>query len=154
MQIRRKYPRVGPKLDVTPMADMVFLLLIFFMLSSPVFMQPGIKIKLPKTVTAEPELGDKLILNISKEKKLILNGKEVELENLERELRLSLLNRADKVLIVRADKEVEHGLVVEALDKAKLAGAEKLAIATEIKKEEAPKPPKGKPRGERRSKKS
>lgn len=139
MQIRRKYPRVGPKLDVTPMADMVFLLLIFFMLSSPLFMQPGIKIKLPKTVTAEPELGDKLILNISKEKKLILNGKEVELENLERELRLSFLNRADKVLILRADKEVPHGLVVEALDKAKLAGAEKLAIATEVKKEEVPK---------------
>ena len=143
MKIRRRYPRVGPKIDVTPMADMVFLLLIFFMLSSPVFMQPGIKIKLPKTVTAEPELGDKLILNISKEEKLILNGKEVKLENLEEELRYQLLERTDKVLIIRADKEVQHGLVVEALDKAKLAGAEKLAIATEIKRE-VQKVPKGK----------
>ncbi len=157
MLIRRKYPRVGPKLDVTPMADMVFLLLIFFMLSSPIFMQTGIKIKLPKAVTAEGELGNKVILNISKEGKFTLNEKETNLDNLERELRILFATREEKVLILRADKDVPHGVVVEALDKAKLAGAEKLAIATELAKSIKPetaksakevpqRPPKGKPR--------
>lgn len=138
MKIRRRYPRVGPKLDATPMTDMVFQVLIFFMLTSPIFMQAGIKIRLPKAVAVEGELGDKIILNINKEGELTLDEKETNLENLEQELRILFSTREEKVLILRADKEVEHGLVVEALDKAKLAGAEKLAIATEIKKSETP----------------
>jgi len=134
MKIRRKYPRLAPRLDPTPMADMVFQVLIFFMLTSPFMLQAGIRVKLPKIITAKAELGEKLILTITKEEKFILDGKEIKLQNLENELRLALLGREEKVLIIRADEGVKHGIVVEALDKAKLAGAEKLAIGTEIKK--------------------
>lgn len=123
------------------MADLVFQVLLFFMLTSPFMLQAVLKIKLPKTVTAKAELGDKLILTISKEapgvaERFALDGREIKLENLENELRILLAGRGEKVLIIRADKDVPHGVVVEALDKAKLAGAEKLAIATEIIRKE------------------
>ncbi len=139
MQIRRRYPRIAPKLDITPMADLVFQVLLFFMLTSPFMLQAGLRIKLPKTVTAKAELGDKLILTITKEasdrpEKFFVEGREIKFNDLEDELRLMLMTRRERVLILRADKDVPHGIVVEVLDKAKLAGADKLAIATEIVK--------------------
>ncbi len=137
MLIRKKYKRVGPRLDPTPMADMVFQVLLFFMLTSPFMLQAALKIKLPKTVSAKAELGDKITLTISREEpglpeRFALDGREIRPEDLEKEIRFLLAGQEDKVLIIRADKDVPHGVVVEALDKAKLAGAEKLAIASEI----------------------
>lgn len=115
------------------MADVVFLLLIFFMLSSSFLIEPGIKLKLPATKTAEIQSDKKLILSVKKTGEIFLNERPVRLESLEEELRLLLPLQSEKLLIVRADKEALHGIVVEVLDKAKLAGAEKLAIATEKK---------------------
>lgn len=115
------------------MTDIVFLLLIFFMLSSSFLVEPGIKLKLPKTKTAEIQAERKLIVTITQDNKIYLNDKLIKLEKLEEELRLLLPLDEERLLIVRADTQVTHGLVIEILDIAKLAGAEKLAIATEKK---------------------
>ncbi|MBU2567220.1 MAG: biopolymer transporter ExbD [Elusimicrobia bacterium] len=133
MKFRKRVGFTRPLLDVTPMADVVFLLLIFFMLSSSFLIEPGIKLKLPATKTAEIQSDKKLILSVKKTGEIFLNERPVRLESLEEELRLLLPLQSEKLLIVRADKEALHGIVVEVLDKAKLAGAEKLAIATEKK---------------------
>ena len=133
MRFRKRVRLTRSLLDVTPMADMVFLLLIFFMLSSAFLIEPGIKLKLPATKTAEIQSEKKLILSVKKTGEIFLNERPVRLEALEEELRLLLPLQTEKLLIVRADKESMHGIIVEVLDKAKLAGAEKLAIATEKK---------------------
>ena len=117
--------------DVTPMADIVFLLLIFFMLSSTFIIQPGIKIKLPEAATSEIQPEEKLVLSISKNNKLYLNDRRVKSDTLVDEIKKTLANRRDKLIILKADKKVAHGVVVDVLDKAKIAGANKLAIATE-----------------------
>ncbi len=129
---RRSHPSITT--DATPMADMVFLLLIFFMLSSSFIMQSGIKIKLPEAVTSEAQLEKHLILTVSEDKKIFLNEKQIEMHNLLPELKNIFIQREDKLLIIKADQRVFHGTVVDIMDKARLAGAEKLAIATEIKK--------------------
>ena len=115
------------------MTDLVFLLLIFFMLSSSFLIEPGIKLKLPKTKTAEIQAEKKLTVSITKDHNIYLNDSLIPLEELEQELRLLLPLEKERLLIVRADKEVKHGLVMEILDIAKLAGAEKLAVSTEKK---------------------
>lgn len=120
-------------INVAPMADIVFLLLIFFMLAGAFLIEPGIKVKLPQTKTAEIHSEEKLTLTITHDQKIFLGKKEVKLEDLERELALALLRSKEKLLIVRADKSVPHGIVVEVLDTAKLAGVERLAIASEKK---------------------
>jgi biopolymer transport protein ExbD len=130
---RRRY-KTAIKFDSTPMTDLVFLLLIFFLLSSPFMIQPGIKIKLPKAASAEAEIFDKVIVSITKENKIFVNEKEVPMDHLESEIKRTLSKSRERILIVKADAETSHGMVVEVLDKAKLAGAEKLAIATDVKK--------------------
>ncbi len=130
-RLRKNYIKSNLILDLTPMADMVLLLLIFFMLSSSFLVEPGIKLKLPKTKTTEIQAENKIIISIKKTGEIFLNNREIKIEELENELRLLLPLQKDRVVIIRADKDSKHGTVVNVLDKAKIAGAEKLAIATE-----------------------
>lgn len=130
MKLDRKFTKRIPSLDVTPMADMVFLLLIFFMLSAAFLIEPGIKLRLPKTKTAEIHAERKLIISIKDTGEIFLNDRKIAIENLERELRAIIPLHKEKLVILRADKNTKHGIVVTVLDKVKLAGCEKLAIAT------------------------
>jgi len=132
MQFRR--PRsLSTRLDATPMADTVFLLLIFFMLSTSFVVQPGIQVRLPKAITSEIQLKKDLMLTITAENILFLNEQPITLEELGEALQAAFAQRKDRVLIIKADQEVKHGLVVYAMDIAKLNGADRLAIATEPK---------------------
>ncbi len=119
-------------LDVTPFADIVFLLLIFFMLSSTFVVEPGIKLRLPKSKTAEIEPDDKILISISQTGEIFINNQKTPIDAVEEEIKL-LLAEKQKTVVVRADKAVNYGVVVEVLDKSKLAGAKKLAVATEKK---------------------
>jgi len=134
IKLNRKRHKTAIKFDPTPMTDVVFLLLIFFLLSSPFMIQPGIKIKLPKAASAEAEIYDKVIITVTRDNKTFINEKEVTLDHLEDEIKKALSKTRERILIVKADAETPHGMVVEVLDKAKLAGAERLAIATEAKR--------------------
>jgi len=129
----RRARSLSTRLDATPMADTVFLLLIFFMLSTSFVVQPGIQVRLPKAATSEIQLKKDLILTITSEDILFLNEEPVTLEQLGEALEAAFAQRKDKILIIKADQEVKHGMVVRAMDVAKLSGAERLAIATEPK---------------------
>ncbi|MBN1621042.1 MAG: biopolymer transporter ExbD [Endomicrobiales bacterium] len=133
MNFRKRFFHNEPQLDVAPLADIVFLLLIFFMLSSTLVMEPGIKLKLPKAKTSEIQSEDKLMISITKDKDIFVDDKKVMIDNLESEVRALLNIRREKYVVIRADKSVDHGLVVEVLDKSKLAGAKNLALAAEKK---------------------
>ena len=122
------------EINITPFTDVILVLLIVFMITTPLFFQAGIKINLPRTVTNEPELEKQLVLTISKDNQFFLNDKKVYLDTLMAELKASLSSRDDRLLVIKADKEVLHGTVVRVMDIAKRSGAEKLAIATEVDK--------------------
>ncbi|MCK4533181.1 biopolymer transporter ExbD [bacterium] len=127
--------KVGFHLDPAPMTDVIFLLLIFFMLSSSFIVNQGIKIKLPKAIVSENQLQSNLVVTITKKNQIFLNAKKVSLENLPIQLKNALAKRKEKMLIIKADKDVLHGIVVQIMDIAKINGVEKLAIATEVKKD-------------------
>jgi len=117
--------------DATPMADVVFLLLIFFMLASAFVFQPGLSIRLPKAMTATGESAQKSIVTITTQHKIFVGDKQVSLNELPAILHAEMAQKENRVVIVKADKSVPHGLVVEVMDIAQYAGAEKLVVATE-----------------------
>ncbi len=123
--------RIGIKMDQTPMADVIFLLLIFFMLSSSFVMQPGIKVKLPKAVTSESEIEKTVVLTITEDRKIYLDKKLVDIDILGTKLSSTFKKKGVSVLVIKADRNVDFGIVVRAMDIAKLNGAEKIAVATE-----------------------
>ncbi len=129
---RLKRTNIGP--DIGPMADIVFLLLIFFMLSSSFVIQPGIELNLPKTETSQPQLKDDMILIIDSEQKMHLDNEPVSVKQLGRAIKERLPHYKNKLLIIKADQDVKHGFVVKVMDIAKQNNVKKLAIATERKK--------------------
>lgn len=125
------------QLDMTPLVDVVFLLLIFFMLSTSLSVNPGIKIDLPKS-SAEQIKKKKTTLRVAIEAggRIYFEGKKLSLPQLREKFQAVGKEQGDDVLVViEADKKVYHGLVVKVMDAAKSAGLNKLAIATEPNEE-------------------
>ena len=121
------------QLDMTPLIDVVFLLLIFFMLSTSLSVNPGIKIDLPKA-TAEQVKKKKTTLRVAIEAggRIFLEGKKLSLEQLrDKFVAVSKSSGDDALVVIEADKKVYHGLVVKVMDAAKSSGLNKLAIATQ-----------------------
>ncbi|MBT9146888.1 MAG: Biopolymer transport protein ExbD [Syntrophomonadaceae bacterium] len=121
--------KVITHLNIAPLIDIVFLLLIFFMLSSHFVTQPGIKITLPTAVTAKVQPEEDVIISITSDGNLYLNGEEVSLENLLDELRIKVVAVKKKTVIIKADERIDLGLAVKIMDIARQAEAEGLVIS-------------------------
>lgn len=122
-------------INITSLIDVLFLLLIFFMVSSTFVEQPGMKLELPESKSSTTEKIKELILEINADQSMVLNQESVTLENLEQKFKQLLPSLEEKALVLKADKSVPHGTVVKVMDLAKLSGLEKLIIATQVVRE-------------------
>jgi biopolymer transport protein ExbD len=120
----------GP--DMTPMIDMVFLLLIFFLLTSLV-MQPVLNVVLPKAATAETEKDLTITLGIDKDHVLYFNGEPVAEEDLRLKLISALESSENNTVTIQSDESVDFGKVVMLMDIARKSGAG--AVSFLVKKE-------------------
>ena len=122
-------PKAG--IDLTPLIDVVFLLLIFFMISTTFVSSPGIKVNLPEAstrpLTQKPEA---LEVTVTAEQRLYLNGQEVDPKHLNERLKEQSRNQENPALLIRADGDVQHRMVVFVMDQAHLVGIKQLSIAT------------------------
>lgn len=119
-------------INITSLIDVLFLLLIFLMISSTFVEQPGMKLELPEAKSALTEKIKDLVLQIDADGTLRLNDAIVEIETLEQAFKEMLPKLEEKSLVLKADKSVPHGTVVKVMDLAKLSGLEKLIIATQV----------------------
>jgi len=115
------------------LTDIIFLLLIFFLLSSTFILQPGIKVQLPRTATTEISSEKSIVVSITKDGALFLNEDFVSIDQLGAKLRTMIIDVGNPILIIRADKNILLERVVEVMDRAKGAGAERFLIATQQK---------------------
>ncbi|HCW76163.1 MAG TPA: biopolymer transporter ExbD [Candidatus Marinimicrobia bacterium] len=118
-------------MDLTPLIDTVFLLLIFFMVTTVFSTTPGIEVDLPKAAETESPPEKDLNILISDEGIMELNGEIVTMETIEPELRRQKDMYRSKILIIKADKMALHYMVVDVMDAAKAAGIDQLAIAAD-----------------------
>ena len=123
------------ELNLTPMIDVVFQLLIFFMVTAVFAITPGLDIKLPESEEAEAPEKENLFIVIDEEGDMKLNHKTVTFANLKDELstkRILLDNTT--MLIIQGDEKSFHGQVVKVMDIARQVGIIDLVIATEPQK--------------------
>ena len=116
------------QLDIAPLIDVVFLLLIFFMLTSNFIFQPGIKINLPKAVTSEVIGQKSLVVLVTGEDSLYLNDKAIGISELESRLREAAETK--KPLLIKADRHASLGMVVKVWDLCRESGISQINIAT------------------------
>lgn len=127
--------RTPVALDITPLIDIVFNLLIFFLITTT-FVQnvqyPGIEVELPKASNAPTSTqGENVIVALTAEGRVVHEGRAMSLDELKERLEAHRRERPNALVIVQADKETEHGRVVEVMDTARAVGFSQLAIATE-----------------------
>lgn len=118
--------KIISEINITPLTDVTLVLLIIFMVTTPLIMQVGIKVNLPKSSISEVIEPERIIITVSKNNKIYINNSEISFESLSD----SVKSKSDKIVIINADKDVSHGFVVEILDVVKKSGAKNLAIAT------------------------
>lgn len=124
-----------PRIDLTPMVDVVFLLLIFFMISTTFVESPGISIKLPEassqTIDREPK---EIKIYLSREGEIYHRDQKISLDGFKALLAEYQPEAEQTTVLLLADQESRHGKVVTLMDLARDAGFVKLAIATEQRK--------------------
>jgi biopolymer transport protein ExbD len=124
-------------MSITPLVDTMLNILIFVLLLGAFVVQPGIRVRLPEAVSKEDAATQDIVLVLTRDHRLYLNDDVVETTQLGARLQERLRDRPDQVVIIKADKDVLHGAVVEVMDIAKAAGTVRIAIATEPKSADA-----------------
>ena len=123
--------RPNDKINVIPLIDVCLTLVIIFMVTSPLMMVPtNLEIDLPKARTIEAKSESNITISISKDNIIALNESEIQLANLQLALSEMLKDHSDRLVVIRADKNVNHQWVLDLLTISKRAGATRLAIAT------------------------
>jgi biopolymer transport protein ExbD len=127
------------RLGIAPLIDIVFLLLIFFMVTSHFDVASGVKIRLPKIAQRLYEKNeDRITLVIDASGSMHLNGEKVEAGSLKEALEETIFDKDTVDLILKADRDVKHGIVVETMDLAKRSGIRSIIIAAGWKPEGLP----------------
>lgn len=118
------------EINITPLTDIFLVLLIIFMLTSSAMIESGAKVNLPKAVATQSESRGTTV-TLTPKKEIFVNQKKVNEASLEAALQEALNSSADKIVILRGDREVLLGDTVRIMSIIKRAGASEIAIAAE-----------------------
>jgi biopolymer transport protein TolR len=124
--------RTLSEINVTPMVDVMLVLLIIFMVSAP-YLYQGITIKLPKTTPQKDEIQKGKTIAIDKNKNIYYQGEKVSIETLEERLNKIAGEMEPEPVFIRADAELPYGDVIELMDMIKQTGIETIGMVTEPK---------------------
>jgi biopolymer transport protein TolR len=129
--------KAGVKADinVTPLVDVMLVLLIIMMLVAPM-LQQGVSVKLPTATNTvdKPEVQGQTVVAIGRDKSMYLNAKPVQEGEMATKVNELLENAKEKIVLIKADEEVEYGAVMAAMDQLRQAGIEDIGLITERKK--------------------
>jgi biopolymer transport protein ExbD len=148
MAYKPKAPPVMASPNVIPMADIMLVLLIIFMVVTPM-LQKGVSVDMAKVNNAEDmqnaDKDDAIILAVTRDGKMYLGSKQVQLSEITTAVKDQISNRLDKTVFVRSDARAKYGDVVKAVDEVRSAGVDNLGLLTEKNQKggAAPPPPPG-----------
>lgn len=116
------------EINMSPMMNMVFLLLIFFMVTTVFVQETGVEVNKPKAASAESLAQNSILLALTTDGRVVHGGQEVSITRL-RSLISGLLRTKDMPVIILADERSQTGLLVQVIDQCKLAGAHDVSVA-------------------------
>jgi biopolymer transport protein TolR len=122
--------RVLSEINVTPLVDVTLVLLIIFMVTTPM-LQRGTDIQLPQALQSEPREEQRITLTLTREGRLFLNHQEIPRQGL-RDRLAELTRHGERVVHFRGDSHVPYGMVIEVMDAVKAAGIETVGMITQL----------------------
>lgn len=114
---------------MAPLIDLVFLLLIFFMVTTSFVKETGVDVQRPQASTATLKEAGNILVGVSSEGKIFLESKEIDVRSVRAHVERSLAENPEGAVVIVADKESNTGVVIQVMDQCRLAGAENVSIA-------------------------
>ncbi len=133
-QGRKKLSRA---LDMTPLIDVVFLLLLFFILTSAFVVNQGLELNLPEASSVAPLTSEPIQIGISKDNLVHIDGKQITPEYLKEYLTMTIQNPSESQALISSDIEVSVATLISVMDAVNLSGITNISIAAQpVKKNE------------------
>lgn len=126
-----KHEKELSEINITPLTDVMLVLLVIFMVTTPLIMTESLKIRLPRAAASDPGGAKGVIVTVNEAGLVSVNGRETTIDGLYDALKTEFVAGAENTVVLKADEGVRHRVVVKALDTARLAGASRLSIAIE-----------------------
>ncbi len=121
-----------PRIEIIPMIDTMFFLLVFFMIATlSMTIQHGMPVDLPEARSTTDDVKEPVSLTITENGDLFYNKEMITIQDLQPRLTGLLQENREPTIVINADKHVQHGLVVTIMDKVRLSGIHQMSIATE-----------------------
>ena len=118
------------EIDMTPMLDIVFIMLIFFIVTTVFVKEAGVDVNKPNGELAVRPKNANIFIAITEDGKVWMDKRMIDTDSVRANLERLMAEQPSDVIIIQADKEAEHGLVVEVMDQIKMAGIDRISIAT------------------------
>lgn len=128
---KNKDSKLVSEINVTPLVDVVLVLLIIFMVAAPM-LQMGINVNLPRVQAKSMDVSEeKLVLTVNNEKEIYINKHKTTIADLKPKLESIFASRIDREIFMRADEKVPYGFVIQVMSEVRKAGVDKLGMITE-----------------------
>jgi biopolymer transport protein ExbD len=127
------------RIEVIPMIDIVFFLLVFFMISTlSMTINRGVPVNLPTAASSQKDLRETLHITVTKDGEIFLNKAPIALQDIASQVKVGLAKDPDLLAIISADDQAFHGVIVDVMDEIRLAGVSRLAIAVQPERRAQP----------------
>jgi biopolymer transport protein ExbD len=118
-------------INLTSLIDVLFILIIFFTVSSTFLEQPGIELKLPEAESSESHTAQKIIVYVDRDENIFLNDDPTGIDSVADQVERLVSAQTDKSVVLHADEDVTHGMVVRIMDLLRRRGIYKIIISTQ-----------------------
>lgn len=127
----RPKSRLMAEINIVPFTDVVLVLLVIFMVTTPFLFQGAFQVNLPKVAAPSPDVPQAITLTITEAGKVLLDGTEIEAGSLQERLKTARVAKPGATIMINADRNVPHGTVMRVMSEAYAAGVSKMGIAVE-----------------------
>ncbi len=117
------------EINITPLIDMVFILLIFFMVTTSFVKETGIDVQRPAASTAALKEKGNILIGVSSDGRIFLEKKQIDVRSVRAHIERSLAENTEGGVVIVADKTSDTGVVIQVMDQCRLAGAKNVSIA-------------------------
>lgn len=128
----RRAKKNNLELNIAPLIDMVFILLIFFLVTTSFVKETGVDISRPAASTAVSKTGTTILIGITRDSTIHMDKREIDVRAVRANVERALAENPEASVVIVADKESTTGLVINVMDNCKLAGAENVSLAASL----------------------
>ncbi|RFF27746.1 MULTISPECIES: biopolymer transporter ExbD [unclassified Wenzhouxiangella] len=128
---RRHATRDEPEINITPMLDIVFIMLIFFIVTTSFIRETGVEVNKPTAMTAEPRPQGNVLIAIRDNDDIWMNKQQIELHEVRTEVERAKAENPESAVVLIADRGARTGMLVEVMDQVQAAGINRISVSAE-----------------------